>query len=132
MKVDYMINKWVVALIFSVSTSALAASLSVPVDALIERGAYLAKAGDCVACHTAPRGAPFAGGLQIATPIGHIYSTNITPDQTTGIGRWTLAEFDRAVRRGISKDGHNLYPAMPYPSYAKYATTTLRLCMLFQ
>lgn len=88
-------------------------------DALVARGAYLAKVGDCIACHSAPKGKPFAGGLPMVTPVGKIYSTNITPDTQTGIGGWTEAEFERALRQGISKDGHNLYPAMPYPSYAK-------------
>jgi mono/diheme cytochrome c family protein len=86
---------------------------------LVSRGAYLAKAGDCVACHTAPQGKPFAGGLPMTTPMGRIYSTNITPDPETGIGHWTERDFERALRGGVSRDGHNLYPAMPYPSYAK-------------
>lgn len=90
-----------------------------PDNALVSRGEYLAKAGDCVACHTAPNGKPFAGGLPMTTPMGTIYTTNITPDPKTGIGNWTEAEFGNAMRRGISKDGHNLYPAMPYPSFAK-------------
>jgi mono/diheme cytochrome c family protein len=82
-------------------------------------GEYLARAGDCVACHSVPGGKAFAGGLKMGTPLGAIYSTNITPDRETGIGSYSLADFDRAVRRGIAKDGHRLYPAMPYPSYAK-------------
>jgi mono/diheme cytochrome c family protein len=65
---------------------------------LVERGRYLAQAGDCVACHTAPGGKPFAGGLPLASPIGAMYSTNITPDRDTGIGTYTLDDFDRAVR----------------------------------
>ncbi|WP_133645375.1 cytochrome c [Paraburkholderia flava] len=88
-------------------------------DALVQRGAYLAKVGDCVACHSAPRGKPFAGGLPMTTPMGAIYTTNITPDPDTGIGRYTEEDFSRALREGVAKDGHNLYPAMPYPSYAK-------------
>jgi mono/diheme cytochrome c family protein len=88
-------------------------------DALVSRGAYLAKAGDCIACHTAPRGKPMAGGLPMTTPLGAIYTTNITPDPDTGIGRYSQDDFSRAVREGVAKDGHNLYPAMPYPSYAK-------------
>jgi mono/diheme cytochrome c family protein len=88
-------------------------------QALVQRGAYLAKAGDCVACHTAPKGKPFAGGLPMTTPMGQIYTTNITPDQQTGIGGYTEEDFARAMREGVAKDGHNLYPAMPYPSYAK-------------
>lgn len=82
-------------------------------------GEYLARAGDCVSCHSVPGGEAFAGGLKMGTPLGAIYSTNITPDRETGIGSYSLADFDRAVRRGIAKDGHRLYPAMPYPSYAK-------------
>jgi mono/diheme cytochrome c family protein len=83
------------------------------------RGEYLARAGDCVSCHSAPGGKAFAGGLKMGSPLGAIYSTNITPDPESGIGTYSLEDFDRAVRRGIAKDGHRLYPAMPYPSYAK-------------
>jgi len=82
---------------------------------------YLARAADCVACHSIPGGKGFAGGLKMGTPLGAIYSTNITPDSETGIGSYSLADFDLAVRHGIAKDGHHLYPAMPYPSYAKLA-----------
>jgi mono/diheme cytochrome c family protein len=82
-------------------------------------GEYLARAGDCVSCHSAPGGKAFAGGLKMGSPLGNIYSTNITPDPETGIGGYSLADFDRALRQGIAKDGHRLYPAMPYPSYAK-------------
>jgi alcohol dehydrogenase (quinone), cytochrome c subunit len=88
-------------------------------DALVARGAYLAKVGDCVACHSAPKGKPFAGGLPMTTPMGRIYTTNITPDPDTGIGKWSEEDFEKALRQGVAKDGHNLYPAMPYPSYAK-------------
>lgn len=87
--------------------------------ALVEKGRYLAAAADCIACHTAKGAKPFAGGLGIDSPIGRIYSTNITPDKATGIGDYTFEEFDNAVRRGIAKDGSTLYPAMPYVSYAK-------------
>jgi alcohol dehydrogenase (quinone), cytochrome c subunit len=84
-----------------------------------DKGEYVARAGDCVACHSVPNGKPFAGGLKMGTPLGAIYSTNITPDKETGIGNYSYEDFDRAVRQGIAKDGHRLYPAMPYPSYAK-------------
>ncbi|HXS40763.1 MAG TPA: cytochrome c [Stellaceae bacterium] len=84
-----------------------------------DKGEYLARAGDCVACHTVPGGKAFAGGLKMGTPLGAIYSTNITPDPETGIGQYSFEDFERAVRRGVAKDGHRLYPAMPYPSYAK-------------
>ena len=84
---------------------------------LIKRGAYLAKLGDCAACHSI-RGSPaFAGGLRMNIPIGAIYSTNITPDRRYGIGDYTLADFDRALRFGVA-GGHTLYPAMPFASYA--------------
>jgi mono/diheme cytochrome c family protein len=87
--------------------------------ASIERGHYLAVAGDCTACHSAPGAKAFAGGLPLASPVGTIYSTNITPDKKTGIGTYTLDDFDRAVRHGIDQNGATLYPAMPYPSYAR-------------
>lgn len=88
--------------------------------AVIGRGEYLATAADCGACHTAPDGKPFAGGLPISTPLGTIYSTNITPSAEFGIGRYTEEQFSRALRHGIRQDGANLYPAMPYTSYAKF------------
>lgn len=95
-------------------------------QALIEKGRYLADAGDCTACHTAKGGKPFAGGLPIASPIGTLYSSNITPDGATGIGAYTLDDFDRAVRHGIAANGHSLYPAMPYPAYAKVSDDDMR------
>jgi mono/diheme cytochrome c family protein len=85
---------------------------------LIERGAYLTHAADCEACHTAPGGSPFAGGLAFVLPFGVLYSTNITPDPDTGIGRYSDANFLRALRQGVRADGTHLYPAMPYPSYS--------------
>lgn len=96
-----------------------AAALAAPASADIQRGEYLARLGDCVACHTAERGQPMAGGRALQTPFGTLYSTNITPDRATGIGQYSFAQFDRAMRQGVAADGHNLYPAMPYPSYAK-------------
>ena len=84
---------------------------------LIARGEYLARAGDCVACHTAPGGAPYAGGLGLQTPLGTIYATNITPDRETGIGAYDYGDFERAVRKGMRPDGVHLYPAMPFASY---------------
>mgnify|MGYP001433731507 FL=1 len=87
-------------------------------QALMARGAYLATAGDCVACHTRPGGKPFAGGLEIATPKGAVISTNITPDPQNGIGAYTQEDFEKALRRGLRKDGAYLYPVMPYVSYA--------------
>ena len=99
--------------------------------ALVQAGAYVAAASDCIACHTAPGGKPFAGGRPVHSPIGDMYSTNITPDKATGIGNYSLNEFDRAIRHGIRKDGNSLYPAMPYPSYAKMSDQDIRALYAF-
>jgi len=98
---------------------------------LAARGEYLARAGDCVVCHTAPDGRPFAGGLKMGTPLGAVYSTNITPDKDTGIGQYSFEDFARAMREGVAKDGHRLYPAMPYPSYAKISDEDMRALYAF-
>ena len=90
-----------------------------PTTKLINEGEYLARASDCVACHTTPGGADFAGGRAMATPFGNLYVPNITPDEETGIGRWTGDEFYRMMHTGISRDGTLLYPAMPFASYTK-------------
>ena len=90
-----------------------------PRDALVARGEYLARAGDCISCHTRAGGAPFAGGLAMNTPFGAIVSTNITPDNEQGIGQYTQADFTRALREGKDRDGDYLYPAMPYTNFAK-------------
>jgi mono/diheme cytochrome c family protein len=87
--------------------------------AQVERGRYLATAGDCVACHTRKDGTPYAGGRGIETPFGIIYSPNITPDKETGIGLWTDEEFYRAMHDGIATGGKHLYPAFPYPWFTK-------------
>jgi mono/diheme cytochrome c family protein len=86
--------------------------------ATLERGQYLALVSDCGACHTTPGGKPYAGGRAFVTPIGAVLSSNITPDAGTGIGSYSLADFDRAVRLGIDREGNTLVPVMPYPSYA--------------
>jgi mono/diheme cytochrome c family protein len=88
-------------------------------DSSASPGKRLAVAADCVACHTAPGGKAFAGGYPLESPMGTIYSTNITPSKTAGIGRYTEAQFARAVRDGVTADGTHLYPAMPYTSYSK-------------
>ncbi len=85
----------------------------------VMRGRYLTRAGDCKACHTAEGGAAFAGGRAVPTPFGTIYSTNITPDKDTGIGRWDAADFYRAMHEGIDREGKHLYPAFPYPWYSR-------------
>ncbi|MPS96032.1 c-type cytochrome [Comamonas sp.] len=92
----------------------------------LERGRLVAAAGDCVVCHTAPGGASNAGGLGLETPFGTIYSTNITPDNETGIGRWSYAAFERAMRHGVHQDGRQLYPAFPYTAFAKLSESDLQ------
>lgn len=82
-------------------------------------GARVVALGDCIVCHTARGGQPFAGGLPLATPFGTIYSTNITPDVDTGIGNWSLEAFTRAMRHGVARDGHLLYPAFPYIHFTR-------------
>src|SRR5450830_396365 len=99
--------------------------------ALVSRGEYVARLSDCVACHSLPGKAPFAGGLEMATPLGAIHATNITPDRETGIGAYTAADFDRAVRHGVAPGGRRLYPAMPYPSYAKLSDDDIRALYAF-
>ena len=91
----------------------------------IQRGAQLAAVGDCMVCHTAERGKPLAGARALATPFGTLYSTNITPDAQTGIGRWSLPAFKRAMRDGVSRDGHHLYPALPYEHFTKVSDQDL-------
>lgn len=87
--------------------------------ALIKQGEYLSRLGDCMACHSAPGKTAYAGGLAIESNLGTIYSTNITPDKTRGIGSYSEAQFADAVRKGVLPDGTRLYPAMPYPDYAR-------------
>ncbi|MBX3606592.1 MAG: cytochrome c [Piscinibacter sp.] len=85
----------------------------------IAQGAYLARAGNCAACHTARGGAPYAGGRGIATPFGTVYAGNLTPDAETGLGRWSADQFWRALHHGRSADGRLLYPAFPYPDFTR-------------
>ena len=92
---------------------------AVPDIAMVQRGAYLARVGNCMACHTARGGASYAGGRGIVTPFGTVYTSNLTPDNATGIGSWSPAHFWRAMHNGRSKDGRLLYPAFPYTSYTQ-------------
>ncbi|HEX9302710.1 MAG TPA: c-type cytochrome [Casimicrobiaceae bacterium] len=86
---------------------------------LVERGRYLARAGDCISCHTAKGGAAYAGGLRMDTPFGALFAPNITPDVETGIGAWSANEFYRAMHEGINKRGQDMYPAMPYTFFTR-------------
>ncbi|HEX7348637.1 MAG TPA: cytochrome c [Rhodanobacteraceae bacterium] len=105
---------------------AAAATPGAPGAAEVERGHYLAIAGDCVSCHTAPGGKPYAGGLPTMTPIGAVISTNITPSKTDGIGNYTLQQFSAAVREGIRADGAHLYPVMPYTEYSQLTNSDVQ------
>src|SRR6185369_6578123 len=91
--------------------------LTPPAGETVARGAYLARVGNCSACHTERGGLAFAGGRAIDTPFGTVYASNLTPDPVSGIGRWSRDEFWRALHNGRSRDGRLLYPAFPYPNY---------------
>lgn len=129
-----MKRRWIATLLLSLLGAAAAAVVwlnlrdEMPVDGaaafnstpeLVQRGAYLALAGNCAGCHTARGGAAYAGGRGIETPFGTVYAGNLTPDATTGLGRWTAAHFWRALHNGRSFDGHLLYPAFPYPHFTR-------------
>lgn len=86
------------------------------------KGETLAAVGNCIVCHSKPGGEVFAGGLALPTPFGTIYSTNITPDPSTGIGTWSEAAFDRAMREGVDREGRHLYPAFPFDHFTKVTT----------
>ena len=95
------------------------ASATVYTVQTIEKGRQLAALGNCAQCHSAPDGPALAGGLAMDTPFGTVYSTNITPDVATGIGAWSFSAFQRAMREGVARDGHRLYPAFPYTAYTR-------------
>ncbi|MGI4955249.1 MAG: c-type cytochrome [Janthinobacterium lividum] len=99
--------------------------------ALVSRGAALAALGNCVGCHAAPGGAPYAGGRAIPTPFGTLISSNITPDAETGIGTWSEAAFARALREGVDRRGRHLYPALPYDHYSILADDDVQALYAF-
>lgn len=107
-------RRWVGILLIAGSTTIHAE------DDSLARGEYLALAADCRSCHTNSEDKPYAGGVRLETPAGAVYSTNITPDRRTGIGDYSLEAFGRALREGVAKSGHNLYPVMPYTSYVNF------------
>lgn len=110
---------WVFLGILWAGLSAIVPAAAANEPGLIAQGQYLARLGDCMACHTRPGGAPFAGGLPINTPFGTVMTTNLTPDSDTGIGGWSDDAFYRAVTDGIGRQGEYLYPAMPFTSFTK-------------
>ena len=99
--------------------------------ALISRGTNLAAIGDCVSCHTAPEGKPYAGGFPLNTMYGTVYGTNITPEPETGIGRWSLPAFVRAMREGVDREGRHLYPAFPYDHFTRMTDDDLQALYAF-
>ena len=106
---------------------ASAAEEGTPGSTPVERGQYLTRASDCEVCHTAPGGMPYAGGRAFKLPgMGVVYSTNITADKQHGVGAWSDAEFVAAVKQGVSPGGKHLYPAMPYPAYARLSDQDVR------
>jgi mono/diheme cytochrome c family protein len=115
----------------AVALTLLGATAKASAPELIAKGEYLARAGDCIVCHTGPGEKPFSGGLRMSTPLGDLYTTNITPDKDTGIGADSFADFERAMRQGVARDGRRLYPAMPYPSYAKVSENDLKALYAF-
>jgi mono/diheme cytochrome c family protein len=132
-------NRWVIAglvVIAAAAAAIIALVRHLPDPAIaatltqrqpdVKHGEYIAVLGDCAFCHTRPGGQQFAGGLALATPLGAIYSSNITPDRETGIGRYTLADFVRVMRLGVTPNGTRLYPAMPYTAYTKVADEDLQ------
>lgn len=124
MTIYFSITKGIAAAVLALAG---AASWAAGVDQqLIKQGEYLARAGDCFACHSVTGGKPFAGGLGVATPIGKVYSSNITPDKKAGIGDWRFEDFDRLMRTGVTKAGYTVYPAMPYPSYSRLSVADMQ------
>jgi len=120
---------WPGAAALAVETGGAAAAASSSVA--VEQGRYLAAAGNCVSCHTRPGGAPFSGGVPFATPLGTLYSTNITPDAHTGIGAWNVADLRRALQQGSSRDGSHLFPAFPYPALTKLSDADIAALYTF-
>ena len=106
-------------LLFLLAASDQATAQASGANDAVARGAYLARAGDCVSCHTAPGGPPYAGGYQLDTPFGYLLAPNITPDMATGIGRWTADDFYRALHQGVNKHGQDMYPVMPFDFYTR-------------
>ncbi|MGJ0480600.1 c-type cytochrome [Pantoea agglomerans] len=114
----------------------LASGFALPVQAedeaqLIKQGEYLSRLGDCMACHSLPGKPAYSGGLAIESNLGTIFSTNITPDKQHGIGNYSEQQFSDAVRKGVLPDGSHLYPAMPYPDYAKISDADIHALYVY-
>jgi len=126
-----MYKSFFTTLLCLLALSARAESAAQADQAVIERGRYLAVASDCIACHTAPRGKPMAGGTPISSPVGTIVATNITPSKRFGIGNYTETQFADALRQGVRADGANLYPAMPYTAYSVMTDADIHALYLY-
>lgn len=100
-------------------------------DATVAKGEYLARIGNCAACHTAPGKARFAGGVKFDTPFGVLYSTNITSDRQHGIGGWTFEQFHASMKHGVRPNGDHLYPAFPYNNFAKLSDADIASLYLY-
>lgn len=111
-------------------TAALPAELST-LNASVDEGRYLAAAGNCLSCHTTEGGDPYAGGVPFHTPFGVLYSTNITSDNSTGIGAWSFPQFHASMKHGVRPDGSHLYPAFPYTDFAHLTDTDIASLYLF-
>lgn len=116
---EFSMKKWMIAALPLLASLGAHAEQPQANTEQVARGAYLARAADCTACHTTQHGQPFGGGYPVGTPFGLIYGSNISADKQFGIGNWTDDQFVAAVREGVGKDGEQLYPAMPYDSYTK-------------
>jgi mono/diheme cytochrome c family protein len=125
------LTQFLTTTVLALAGAAVNVAHAAPDPALIQRGEYLARAGDCIACHSAQGKPAFAGGLAIDSGHGIIYSTNITPDKQKGIGAYTEQQFADAVRKGVKPDGTHLYPAMPYTSYAKVSDADMKALYAF-
>lgn len=117
--------------LLSASPASVSASVLDFPDASAARGEYLADAGNCSSCHTVEDGLRYAGGVEFHTPFGRLFSTNITSDKVTGIGRWSFGDFYRSLKAGIRPDGSHLYPAFPYTSFAKLTDEDIASLYLF-
>ncbi|MEO8740831.1 MAG: c-type cytochrome [Casimicrobiaceae bacterium] len=112
-------NRLVACALIAACPASIVASTAHAQSTPAERGAYLARAGDCVSCHTAAAGTPYAGGGRLDTPFGYLLAPNITPDKATGIGRWSSNDFFRALHAGVNRLGQDMFPAMPYTFFTK-------------
>lgn len=118
----YVIGCLVLLVLFTVRVHAAS-----PTDQSLAEGEYLTRVGNCLGCHTAKGGIPFAGGRQLTTAFGTFVTPNITPDKETGIGRWTEEDFWLAMHEGKSRDGRMLYPAFPYTEFTKITRADAKL-----